>query len=149
MKNTVFIAFVLTFLVAMVPAQQAEPLSVATITLPRAAYTHEYRFGLTARGGTPPYKWKISAGALPRNLDLSEEGVISGLAKQLGEFCFSVTVTDSSKPSQSATQELTLRVVTPLSAEWVRYPAVNGHRVEGAIKVSNGTELDFDLTEIV
>ena len=52
MKNTVFIAFVLTFLVAMVPAQQAEPLSVATITLPRAAYTHEYRFALTARGGS-------------------------------------------------------------------------------------------------
>jgi|SRR5581483_2011653 len=149
MKNRVAIGLLLTFMSIHVAAQQAEPLSVATITLPRAAFRREYRFALMAHGGTPPYKWKITAGELPRNLDLSDDGVISGLATQLGEFRFTVTVTDSSKPPQSARQELTLRVVTPLSAEWVRYPVVNGQRVEGAIKVSNGTELDFDLTEIV
>src|SRR5438067_4411521 len=82
-------------------AQQIEPLSVATITLPRAEFRHEYRFQLTARGGTAPYKWKITAGELPRNLDLSEDGVISGLATELGEFRFTVTVTDSSKTRQS------------------------------------------------
>lgn len=129
-------------------SQQPEPLSIATITLPRADFRHEFRFALTARGGVPPYKWRVTSGELPLNLDLSDDGVISGLAKQLGEFRFSVTVTDSSKPPQSATQEFRLSVVTPLLVEWVKYPTVNGQRVEGAIKVSNGTEHDFDLTEI-
>jgi hypothetical protein len=134
----------------LLPAQQqAEPLSIAANTLPRANFRHEYRAMLTAHGGMPPYQWEVTGGELPVNLDLSDDGVISGLAKQLGEFHFVVRVTDSSKPPHKATQELTMRVVTPLLAEWVQLPMVNGQHVGGKIKVTNGTDEDFDLTFIV
>ena len=41
-----------------------------------------------------------------------------------------------------------MRVVTPLLAEWVQLPMVNGQHVSGKIKVTNGTDEDFDLTFI-
>ena len=58
-------------------------------------------------------------------------------------------MSDSGKPAYERSQELVLRVVTPLLAEWSEYPKINGQRVEGAIKVSNGTDRDFDLTVII
>jgi len=58
-------------------------------------------------------------------------------------------VQDSAKPESERQQSLSLRVVTPLLVEWSRPPAVNGQRVEGAIKVSNSTDQDFDLTAVI
>jgi len=125
-----------------------EPVAIATITLPRADLHHEYFFRLEAKGGSPPYTWEVTAGALPQGMALSSDGVLSGIPTQLGEYRFTVTATDTGKPRQQRSQELTLRVITPLLAEWSRPAEVKGQRIEGAIKVSNDTEHDFDLTFI-
>jgi len=129
-------------------ATPPEPLTIANITLPRADFHHEYFFRLEAKGGSPPYTWEVTAGALPQGMALSSDGVLSGIPTQLGEYRFTVTVTDTGKPRQQRSQELTLRVITPLLAEWSRPAEVKGQRIEGAIKVSNDTEHDFDLTFI-
>ncbi|PYX97503.1 MAG: hypothetical protein DMG71_02905, partial [Acidobacteria bacterium] len=42
-----------------------------------------------------------------------------------------------------------ISVVAPLVLEWSRFPRVQDNRIEGAVKVSNGTKDDFDLTVIV
>jgi Putative Ig domain len=136
---------------ALAPAQNsppAEPLSIATTTLPRADLRHRYFSMLEAKGGTAPLTWEVSGGALPPGIELSPDGLLSGISTRLGDYQFLVTVTDSGKPKQRRSKELTLRVITPLLAEWSHPPHIEGQRIEGMVKVSNESERDFTLTFI-
>jgi hypothetical protein len=130
-------------------AATGEPLAVQTTTLPTAYLRRPYRAQLEGHGGISPLKWKVTGGALPPGLVLGEDGVLDGLPTASGLFPFSVTVTDSGKPAYQRSKDLVLQVVAPLLAEWSRYPKIMGSRVEGAIKVSNQTGQDFDLTVII
>ena len=56
---------------------------------------------------------------------------------------------DTSQPPQTAKQAFDLKVVPPLLLEWKDYAKVSGNRSDGKVKVSNGTEDDFDLTFVV
>lgn len=87
-------------------------------------------------------------GELPAGLELDASGVISGVATQGGEFPIIVAITDGGTPAHQRNQAFVLRVVVPLLAQWSRLPAITGSQIEGAIKVSNQTEQDFDLTVI-
>ena len=56
----------------------------------------EYKVSLSARGGKPPYAWKIESGNLPHGLALNEsEGVIYGTPSEMGKYDFTVSVADS------------------------------------------------------
>jgi hypothetical protein len=141
------------FLVGSATAQQAvapdSALSVQTLALPKALTGQQYQFRLQARGGTTPLKWRVASGSLPRGVALRADGTLNGIPRESGEFHFVVTVADSSIPGHQRNQELVLRVLAPLLAQWSRYPEVVGQRIEGAVKISNQTEQDFDLTFIV
>lgn len=50
---------------------------------------------MEAVGGTAPYTWDISAGALPTGLAISSGGLITGTPTAAGTFTFTVRVTDS------------------------------------------------------
>ncbi len=148
--------FLLSFLVVAahtIYAQQGaatgQPLVVLTTTLPRG-YTHQqYHAKLEAKGGITPLTWELAEGALPKGIELHPEGLLIGTPEETGEFHFTVNVRDSGRPAVEIKQPLVLVVVAPLLARWGRYPVVNGQRIEGSIFVSNQTEQDFDLTEIV
>lgn len=57
-------------------------------------YTHT--FTLTLHGGTGPFAWSITAGALPTGLTLDPDtGVVSGTPTEDGNFTYTVTVTDN------------------------------------------------------
>ena len=120
-----------------------------TTSLPKISLRKPVRIELSAQGGVAPLRWKVTRGELPAGLSLSEDGVLSGTATKAGPSTFVITVSDNNKPSQERSQEFTIRISAPLLAEWSRPPKVNGQRVEGAIKVTNDTEDDFDLTEVV
>ncbi len=94
-------------------------------------------------------KYALAEGAPPHGMTLAPDGVLSGTPSAVGEFRFSVSVTDSSRPPQTAARMYILRVVAPLLMEWKRYAKVSGNRIDGAVVVSNGTEDDFDFTFIV
>jgi hypothetical protein len=130
-------------------AAAPEPLAVRTTALPTAFLRAQYHFRLAAAGGIAPLKWELSSGSLPKGLELTPDGGLNGSPAETGEFAFAVTVSDSARPAQQRVQNLMLKVTAPLTAEWSRYPAVNAQRIEGAIKISNATEQDFDLTLIV
>ena len=125
------------------------PLAVATASLPKAFLRQTYGFQLNAEGGIPPYSWTLAAGELPAGMSLSGKGLLGGAPQATGDFHFTFTVIDSSRPGNQRNQEFILHVVAPLFVEWSHPPAIVGSRIEGSLKVSNNTDRDFDLTVIV
>ncbi len=64
---------------------------------------------MVASGGTGPYTYSISAGALPLGIGInSSTGVISGTSQQIGVFSFTVRATDTNRASGD--QPLTMTV---------------------------------------
>ncbi len=123
-----------TFIKAVVPPHSVGAVDVAVVgetgasAVLHQAYTYEITIGpaslpagipgisynqtLLATGGTPPYQWSVKTGALPSGLSLSAStGVISGVpAQQYGTFSWSVQVTDSSNPSVTTTNNLSMTI---------------------------------------
>ncbi len=87
---------------------QSDPLSISSSTLPNGEVSQSYAQTVSATGGTSPYAWSVSSGKLPPGLSLSASGGISGTATTAGSYPFTLKVTDSSNPKQSATQPNTI-----------------------------------------
>ena len=120
-------------------------LSINTTTLASGAVQVAYSATLAASGGTSPYSWSISSGALPSGLSLNAStGVVAGAPTQAGTFPFTVKVTDASSAPQWASQQLAINVaatVVPLS---INTPALPGGIMQtpypgGALSASGGT----------
>jgi hypothetical protein len=148
-RITLLLAVLSSHTLAQQTGGTAPPLVVQTVSLPRAYLRQPFTIRLEARGGIPPYKWELREGSLPSGIDLRSDGELAGIPTETGEFYFTVTAADSSKPAQQIIQQLSLFVTSPLSVRWGRYPKINGQRLEGSIWVSNQTNRDFDLTVIV
>ena len=90
------------------------PLTVATGSpLLGGTQGSAYNQTLTAGGGTPPYSWTLVSGSnLPAGLTLSTGGVISGTPTGTGTTSFTVQVTDSSSPVQTAQATLSITITT-------------------------------------
>ncbi|ALN86342.1 outer membrane autotransporter barrel domain protein [Lysobacter capsici] len=89
----------------LLPATSFAPATVAV------AYSANLN---PASGGTAPYTYALSAGALPPGMSLSSTGTLSGTPTAPGTFNFAVTATDSSTGSgaySSAPRGYTLQVV--------------------------------------
>ncbi|WP_433985009.1 Ig domain-containing protein [Tunturiibacter empetritectus] len=88
----------------------ASTLTLSTTSLPQPALGALYSVALTANGGTPAYIWSVTAGQLPSGLSLSSTGVISGAPTSSRNFSFTITVTDSSSPAQTAAVQFGLNI---------------------------------------
>jgi uncharacterized protein YhjY with autotransporter beta-barrel domain len=68
-----------------------------------------------ASGGTAPYSYAVTGGALPGGLALSTGGTLAGTPTAFGGFSFAVTATDSSTGSgpYAATQNYTVQIEQP------------------------------------
>ena len=85
-------------------------LTITTKSLPVAVSGTAYSSPLTATGGLASYSWSLVSGTLPSGIAVNSGGSISGTTTQTGDFNFTVQVTDSSSPKQTATQALVLTV---------------------------------------
>lgn len=75
----------------------APVLALPPTALPAVAFDSGYQQTLNpATGGTAPYRYAVTAGALPPGLSLDESGTIDGISGGSGTFEFTVTATDSS-----------------------------------------------------
>jgi hypothetical protein len=71
-------------------------LVLETKSLADASLSAAYAQSLRASGGTSPYTWSVTAGALPDGIRLeSTRGLLNGTAGAAGTFTFTIRVTDS------------------------------------------------------
>ena len=86
-------------------------ITVNPATLPAAVVGTFYSQTITATGGTPPYIFTVSGGALPPGLTLnSTTGVISGTPTTAGQFNFTITATDANGCPGSRTYSIGIPV---------------------------------------
>ena len=79
------------------------PLALATgAELADGVVGLPYSTVIVAQGGTEPYSFAVTGGALPEGLDLSTTGDLSGTPLSPGTFAFDVTVTDADETEATA-----------------------------------------------
>jgi len=109
------------------------PLSIATLSpLPRAIAGTNYSVQLSATGGTSPYSWSISQGALPGGVTLNANGLLSGMPSSTGNYSFGITVTDAN--SETDSKQFTLTVEAPkwvktATSAYIRSMVTSGQRI--------------------
>ncbi len=74
-------------------------VTVGPASLPSSTAGSAYSQNLSASGGTAPYTFTVTAGALPAGLTLSPAGVLSGTPTATGSFNFTASATDSGNPT--------------------------------------------------
>ena len=85
-------------------------VTITTSSVPNGQVGSAYSTTLAANGGTVPYTWSISAGALPTGLALGAgNGVISGTPTASGNSSFTVQVKDAA--NNTATKPLSVSIV--------------------------------------
>ncbi|HME35302.1 MAG TPA: putative Ig domain-containing protein [Candidatus Sulfotelmatobacter sp.] len=110
-------------------------------THPHAPY--EFRF--RAHGRVSTLHWRVEKGTLPPGMKLEDDGLLHGNAERMGEFQFTVSVTDGGR-ERAVQKGFVLRVTSALSLQWKAGGHVNGNRIEGSAEVLNTTRDDIDLT---
>jgi hypothetical protein len=101
------------------------PLAIVTATLPSGTVQSTYSANLQASGGTTPYTWSVTVGALPTGLTLNAAtGQISGAPTTSGTSAFTVTVTDSATPTaQTKSKQFSILVNPVLSVSTASLPS--------------------------
>lgn len=139
-------------------------LDIATTSLPQGTRGQAYAATLAARGGRPPYSWRLVTGALPAGLTLDmTTGGISGVpvaAGDVGVFVARVIDVDSFFVDRalvlSVRKELTVTTPSPLPAAQLGVPytvtlAATGGTLPYTWDVVGGTSLPpgFSLNRLV
>ena len=133
------------------PAVSTPPaLGISTGTaLPSGRAGSNYSTSLAATGGTAGYTWSVAAGQLPAGVSLGvASGVLSGTPTNTGIFAFSVKVTDSSSPVETASASFVMAVTAPPTYHTDGYgnmqPASSTSAVAGAGASASGITLDYN-----
>ena len=92
----------------------APTITVSPSTLSGATTGVAYSQAVTASGGTAPYTYTITTGALPAGMTLSSAGTLSGTPTAAGTFSFTVRGTDAN--AYSGTRAYSLTVAAPTIA---------------------------------
>lgn len=142
----------------------APALSITTISLPAANLNTQYNQAVNTSGGVAPLTWSVTTG-LPPGLSLNTaKGTITGVPlnsdtslsastctpKVAGQFCFSVTVTDSARiptnnnlppttTNQTKTQAYTMTVQMPQPLAIVASTPPSGSTATGYSAVLQAT----------
>lgn len=75
--------------------QNPSPLVTVLGDLPNGQVGESTSYQFTATGGTGPYTFGITSGALPAGLSMSTSGLVSGTRTTIGDYTFTVQATDS------------------------------------------------------
>lgn len=76
--------------------------------LPNAKQGTAYSQSFSASGGTGPYTYAVTSGALPTGVTLSSAGLLAGTPSVNGSFSFVITATDSASRTGVSSRTLTV-----------------------------------------
>jgi O-glycosyl hydrolase len=92
---------------------EALPLAITTTFLAAGAVNVPYAATLIPSGGTAPHAWSITDGFLPDGLILNAGSAsVTGTPATIGTFIFTAQVADSSQPVQTASQSLSITILS-------------------------------------
>jgi len=127
-------------------AQESRDLIIENDSELPDTYPHApYEFRFRAHGRISALQWKVEKGALPPGIRLEGDGLLHGKAEHVGEFQFTVSVTDGGR-ERAVQKGFVLRVTSAMSLNWKAGAHVNGNRIEGSVQVLNTTRDSVDLT---
>jgi hypothetical protein len=117
------------------------PLSITTTSLSSGTVGVSYpATTLSATGGKSPYSWSIISGNLSSSgLSMSPSGVISGTPTTAGTYTFTVKVTDTSSPQQTASKALSIVINPPATYSISGRVTLNGSGLSGVTMTLTGT----------
>ncbi|MHB8800639.1 MAG: putative Ig domain-containing protein [Thermoanaerobaculia bacterium] len=113
-------------------------ITVSPATLPGGIEGTAYSETVTAAGGTGPYGFAVTAGALPTGLTLGTDGAITGTPSADGEFTFTITATDSATAC-TGSRAYTVRICPVIGLSAVPTCATVGSAFSTTIIPSAGT----------
>jgi len=90
-------------------------ITPASGTLAGGTVGTAYSQNLAASGGTAPYSYAVTAGALPTGLTLSGSGVLSGTPTAAGTYNFTITATDTYGAAQAVSYSLPVAEQLPVA----------------------------------
>ncbi len=114
-------------------------ITVAPATLPNPAVGVAYSQTVSASGGTAPYTFAITAGALPAGMNLAGGGALSGTPSSAGTFNFTVTATDNGGFTGSRAYTVTVAAPTIAIAPISLPNATAGQTYSATVTASGGT----------
>jgi len=133
-------------------APVSDPTPVVTIrtsALPNGQAGAPYGTVFAASGGTTPYNWTISAGALPAGVSLNAStGQITGTPSAAGTSTFTAKVTDATSPTpQSATLALGITVAAASTGSSALSSAPGWHKIPATALCGRGSENNAPYTD--
>jgi large repetitive protein len=97
-------------------------ITLSPSSLPAATPNAPYAQPIAAAGGTAPYTFSVSSGALPSGLGLNPvTGLISGIPIAAGSFAFTITATDANGCRGSRCYILGVGVAIPTISPWMLF----------------------------
>lgn len=89
------------------------PIAISPTSLSAIAVAVPFIESVTASGGTAPYTYGLTAGALPPGLSLDQNGTLSGTPTTAGNFAFTITATDSGGSPATGSRAYSVLVSPP------------------------------------
>jgi large repetitive protein len=90
------------------------PISISPATVPGGTVGTPYpSTTFVATGGTAPYSYAVTSGALPAGVTLSTGGVLSGTPTTQGAYSFSITATDSAGVPLTGIASYSISIAAP------------------------------------
>ncbi len=118
----------------------AEPLSMATSSLPSGLQQVAYGATLSAHGGGAPYTWSVAGGFLPAGLTLDgASGTITGTPAAQGSYSVDVQVKDTFGSTVKRTFAIVVAALSAVSISTTALPAAtSGTDYSAALAATGG-----------
>lgn len=110
-------------------------ITLAPATLPNGTEGVAYNQTVTAVGGTAPYTFSVTGGALPAGLGLSAAGVLSGTPTTSGASAFSARATDANACFAEIVYTMSVTAAVPTLPQIVIVLLVLGVATAGYLRI--------------
>jgi Ice-binding-like/Putative Ig domain len=114
---TATLPYTIVVAAALPPPPVCPTITLAPTTLPNATPGVAYTQTITGSGGTAPYSFGVTAGALPAGMTLTPGGVLSGTPTASGIATFTIRGTDANGCFAEGSGTLTVTTAVPTMPE--------------------------------